>query len=62
MHYMLGETTYYRPQTMYCRRRAAAGDFGQFTFAEGQYLHDVGEPGRGLYSVQEHRLASAFFY
>ncbi|NCC69269.1 MAG: hypothetical protein EOM14_13950, partial [Clostridia bacterium] len=23
MHYMLGETTYYRPQAMFCRRKAA---------------------------------------
>ena len=41
VHYMLGETTYYRPQTMYCRRRARAGDFGDFVYAEGEYLHDV---------------------
>ncbi len=41
MAYMLGETTYYRPQTMYCRRRAQEGVFGSFVYAEGEYMHDV---------------------
>jgi predicted dehydrogenase len=41
MHYMLGETTYYRAQAMYCRRRAREGAFGDFVYAEGEYLHDV---------------------
>ncbi|MBN1675569.1 MAG: Gfo/Idh/MocA family oxidoreductase [Kiritimatiellae bacterium] len=41
MHYMLGETTYFRPQTMYCRRKAAEGAFGSFVYSEGEYLHDV---------------------
>jgi predicted dehydrogenase len=40
-HYMLGETTYYRPQAMYCRRQARAGAFGDFVYAEGEYYHDV---------------------
>jgi hypothetical protein len=38
---MLGETTFYRPQTMYCRRRAREGAFGDFIYGEGDYLHDV---------------------
>ena len=41
MHYMLGETTYYRPQAMYCRRKARAKAFGEFVYGEGEYLHDV---------------------
>ncbi len=40
-HYMLGETTYYRPEAQFCRRQAAAGKFGDFVYAEGEYLHDV---------------------
>ena len=40
-HYMLGETTYYRPQAMFCRRKATAGAFGDFVYAEGEYFHDV---------------------
>ena len=39
--YMLGETSYYRPQTIYCRERFAAGDFGRFVYGEGQYHHDM---------------------
>lgn len=40
-HYMLGETTYYRPEAQFCRRMAAQGKFGDFVYAEGEYLHDV---------------------
>jgi predicted dehydrogenase len=39
--YMLGETSYYRAQTTYCRDRFAAGDFGRFVYGEGQYHHDM---------------------
>jgi len=55
MRYMLGETTYYRPQTMYCRRRAAAGDFGRFVHGDAQYLHDVDLPGCNLREVRKQR-------
>ncbi|MFO8007987.1 MAG: Gfo/Idh/MocA family oxidoreductase [Candidatus Brocadiia bacterium] len=58
MIYMLGETTYYRPQTMYCRRRAEAGDFGEFVHADAQYFHDVDDPGCNLRDVYRHRTAS----
>jgi predicted dehydrogenase len=40
-HYMLAETSYYRPEAMFSRRMAAEGKFGQFVFAEGQYYHDL---------------------
>ena len=43
-HYMLGETTFYHPQTMFCRRMAAAGRFGNFVYAEGDYTHDLDCP------------------
>ena len=56
MHYMLGETTFYRPQAMYCRRQAQTGAFGHFVYAEGEYLHDVSH---GLREVSRRRLASA---
>ncbi len=58
-HYMLGETTYYRAETMYCRRRAAEGAFGRFVYAEGEYFHDVDSPGCSLRDVRESRLNSA---
>jgi predicted dehydrogenase len=57
MHYMLGETTYYRPQAMYCRRRAREGAFGDFVYAEGEYLHDV-DASCNLREVMQHRLNS----
>ena len=57
LHYMLGETTYYRPEAMYCRRRAAKGAFGRFVHAEGEYLHDVDSPGCNLREVRAGRLA-----
>lgn len=41
MRYMLGETTVYRPKTMFCRRMAERGEFGKFVYAEGEYCHDV---------------------
>ena len=41
MSYMLGETTFYRPQAQFCRRKAAAGQFGNFVYAEGEYIHDT---------------------
>ncbi len=54
--YMLGETTYYRPEAMFCRRKAAEGGFGDFVYCEGEYFHDMDH---GLREVQKHRTASA---
>ena len=58
LHYMLGETTYYRPEAMYCRRRADAGDFGEFVYAEGEYIHDR-DSHSNLREVRRLRLSSA---
>lgn len=55
MQYMLGETTIYRPQTMFCRRKAAAGEFGDFVYAEGEYTHDVDTYGCSLRDVSKSR-------
>jgi predicted dehydrogenase len=55
MRYMLGETTYYRPQAMYCRRKTAEGAFGEFVFSEGEYFHDIEH---GLREVSHQRLSS----
>lgn len=57
MRYMLGETTIYRPKTMYCRRLADQGKFGTFVYAEGEYCHDVDAP-CNLRDVQAQRLAN----
>lgn len=39
--YMLGETSYYRAQTTFCRDKFTAGEFGDFVYGEGQYHHDM---------------------
>jgi len=59
MHYMLGETTYYRAPTMYCRRQAARGAFGDFVYAEGEYFHPHDWKLADLREVKRSRLASA---
>ena len=56
--YMLGETTLYRCEAMYCRRRAAEGAFGHFVYAEGEYYHAFDLPGCDLQRVHAHRMAS----
>jgi predicted dehydrogenase len=48
--YMMGETTYFRPETVMCRKRAA--EFGQFVFVESEYLHDTWLPACNLIEVQ----------
>lgn len=53
-HYMLGETTVYRPQTMLCRRLAAENAFGNFVYAEGEYVHDL-DSTCSLRGVKAHR-------
>ena len=57
-HYMLGETTFYHAESMYCRRQAQAGAFGDFVYAEGEYLHDVDNPRSNLREVMRRRTAS----
>lgn len=57
MHYMLGETTYYRPKAMFCRKMAREGRFGDFVYAEGEYCHDV-DSGCNLRLVQRSRTSS----
>ena len=60
MLYMLGETSYYHPEAMYCRRRAAEGSFGRFVYAEGEYLHDVDSPGCNLRDVARNRWGKSW--
>jgi predicted dehydrogenase len=58
MQYMLGETTFYHPQSMYCRRRAQEGAFGEFVYAEGEYIHDVDAAECNLRLVNHARTTS----
>ena len=53
--YMLGETTIYRPGTMFCRRMAKQGLFGDFVYAEAEYAHDLDKLSCSLRQVREWR-------
>ena len=46
--YMVGETSYYYPCTLYCRERYRNGDFGHIVYAEAHYYHDFDH---GMYDV-----------
>jgi predicted dehydrogenase len=50
--YMLGETSYYYPATLYCRQRYQRGDFGHMVYGEAEYYHDFDH---GLYQVYQTR-------
>ena len=50
--YMLGETSYYYPCVIYCRKRFESGDFGHIVYAEAEYYHDYSH---GLYEVAKWR-------
>ncbi len=50
--YMLGETSYYYPGVLYCRKRFAKGDFGRIVYGQAEYYHDWDH---GLYDVARWR-------
>ncbi len=39
--YALGETSFYRPQRIWCRQKFMEGAFGHFVYGEGHYYHDM---------------------
>jgi predicted dehydrogenase len=39
--YMMGETSYYQPSNILCRKRFQSGEMGRFVYAEGEYYHDM---------------------
>ena len=39
--YMMGETSYYNPATVFARNKVADGAFGRIFYAEGDYVHDM---------------------
>ncbi|WP_415856652.1 Gfo/Idh/MocA family protein, partial [Sinomonas sp. G460-2] len=49
--YMMGETSYYNPATVYARGRRAEGSFGRIFYAEGDYVHDMD---LGFYAAYEY--------
>ncbi len=50
--YMMGETSYYYPNVIYCREQFERGAFGRVVFAEAEYYHDMDN---GLYDVAKWR-------
>jgi predicted dehydrogenase len=55
--YILGETTFFRPETIFCRQKAQEGAFGRFVYAEGEYFHDISH---GLFEVLRNRWGDQF--
>ena len=53
--YMLGETSFYRAETVYCRQQAAGGAFGGFVYGECEYWHDIDSPNCSLREVAHKR-------
>ncbi|MFP1602701.1 Gfo/Idh/MocA family protein [Microbacterium sp. 2216-1] len=39
--YMMGETSYYNPATVFARQKLASGEFGRLFYGEGDYVHDM---------------------
>ena len=39
--YMMGETSYYYPSSVFCRGKLASGELGRVFYAEGDYVHDM---------------------
>ncbi|WP_051479256.1 Gfo/Idh/MocA family oxidoreductase [Arthrobacter sp. H5] len=39
--YMMGETSFYNPATIYARNQLAEGKFGRVFYSEGDYVHDM---------------------
>jgi len=52
MIYMNGETSYFRPETAFCRKKAKEGAFGRFVYCQAEYFHDMSH---GLYDVARNR-------
>jgi predicted dehydrogenase len=50
--YMMGETSTYYPNVIYCRERYRKGAFGRVVYAEAEYFHDWDH---GLYEVARWR-------
>ncbi|MEN8255652.1 MAG: Gfo/Idh/MocA family oxidoreductase [Verrucomicrobiota bacterium] len=51
--YMIGETGYYYPWTIFCREKFQKGEFGQIVYSEGEYMHDYAH---GFYDLTQWRF------
>lgn len=52
MTYMIGETSYYYPEVIYCRKQYEKKKFGRIVYGESEYYHDMDH---GLYDVKKWR-------
>ena len=50
--YMNGETSFFRPDAVFCRKKAEEGAFGEFVHFQAEYFHDISH---GLYEVAKNR-------
>ncbi|GAA4349333.1 Gfo/Idh/MocA family protein [Microbacterium rhizosphaerae] len=55
--YMMGETSYYNPATIYARKRREEGSFGRIFYAEGDYVHDMD---LGFYAAYQYSGGAAW--
>jgi predicted dehydrogenase len=55
--YMMGETSLYYGSRLYCLERWQRGDFGNFVYGEGEYLHDMAH---GFYEAYQYSGGSAW--
>jgi len=58
--YMLGETTFFRRETIYCRQKVAEHAFGAFVYGECEYWHDIDLPNSNLREVARLRWGDQF--
>ena len=54
--YSMGETGIYRPASIFCRQKYAAGEIGNLVYAEAQYNHDMSR----LYDVFKYTEGDAW--
>lgn len=60
--YMMGETCYYYPSSVWCRKHFATGDFGKFVYGEAQYHHDIGHFSEQFRANKRSAGIPPFFY
>lgn len=60
--YMMGETCYYYPSSMYCRKAYKEGCFGKFVYGESQYHHDISHFPKDFQADKYNAGVPPFFY
>ncbi|HJA91516.1 MAG TPA: Gfo/Idh/MocA family oxidoreductase [Candidatus Eisenbergiella merdipullorum] len=60
--YMMGETCYYYPSSMFCRQQHQNGAFGKFVYGESQYHHDISHFPENFLADKRSAGVPPFFY